>query len=705
MIALRLASWPRSKAAEATLALARAAGLPVARRGASGSAAAPSAPDDLEIERVAARLGLEAEPVGAAYTDIEAMLAAAGPALIRLGDELVALVFARGSSLVVVGPDGTVDRIHASELRDALCAETEAKRGPEVDGVLDMARVAPRRRPRARKALLRERLAGWRIEAGFILRPASAATASAHFRWSRVYRRASALALAHTIEYALGILGWWLVGKGALEGRLDRGWLVAWGLVLFSQVPFRLLSTWSQGLVGVQAGSLLKQRLLAGATQLAPDEIRTQGAGQLLGRILESEAVESLAVNAGLVGMISALELVFAGVVLGFGAGGLVHVSLLGAATAATVVLGWRTFLRREAWTRARLSMTHDLVERMTGHRTRQAQQPPEQWHDGEDEPLDRYTGIARRMDDHAVRLIAVVPRGWVLLCLLGLAPAFVAGSASTASLAVALGGVFLAYRALRKLVMGVSSLAGALIAWRQIAPIFHAASLAQPALADVPSGSPPGPDSAEEKAPRPILEASEIVFRYRDRGDAVLRGCSLRISQGDRLLLEGGSGGGKSTFGAILAGLRQPESGLLLLRGFDHKTLGLDRWRRRVVAAPQFHDNHVFSSTFAFNLLMGRAWPPSAKDLALAEQVCRELDLGPLLERMPAGLQQMVGETGWQLSHGEKSRLFVARAILQEGDVMVLDESFAALDPHTLLRSLACVRARANALLVIAHP
>lgn len=49
----------------------------------------------------------------------------------------------------------------------------------------------------------------------------------------------------------------------------------------------------------------------------------------------------------------------------------------------------------------------------------------------------------------------------------------------------------------------------------------------------------------------------------------------------------------------------------------------------------------------------------------------------------MPAGLQQILGETGWQLSHGERSRLFIARALLQGPDVMVLDESFGALDPE----------------------
>ena len=142
-----------------------------------------------------------------------------------------------------------------------------------------------------------------------------------------------------------------------------------------------------------------------------------------------------------------------------------------------------------------------------------------------------------------------------------------------------------------------------------------------------------------------------------------------------------------------------------MLLHGLDMQTRGAAGWRRWVVAAPQFHDNHVFTATFAFNLLMGCRWPPHPDDLVAAEALCRALDLGPLLDRMPAGLLQMVGETGWQLSHGERSRLYIARALLQGAALIILDESFAALDPETLHGVQQCVLARAPTLLVIAHP
>jgi ABC-type bacteriocin/lantibiotic exporter with double-glycine peptidase domain len=153
------------------------------------------------------------------------------------------------------------------------------------------------------------------------------------------------------------------------------------------------------------------------------------------------------------------------------------------------------------------------------------------------------------------------------------------------------------------------------------------------------------------------------------------------------------------------LIGLREPESGLLLLGGLDQRSLGSAGWRRRVVAAPQFHENHVLTGTLAFNLLMARSWPPRAEDLEEAEALCRELGLGEILARMPGGLLQMVGETGWQLSHGERSRLYIARALPQGAEVVILDESFAPLDPENLRQALGCVLRRARTLLVVAHP
>jgi ATP-binding cassette subfamily B protein len=298
------------------------------------------------------------------------------------------------------------------------------------------------------------------------------------------------------------------------------------------------------------------------------------------------------------------------------------------------------------------------------------------------------------------VWLSALGARGWLLLVLPALAVPFLDGSATPALLAIGVGGALLGYRALRRLTGGVWHLADAWVAWGQVAPLFCAGGRRErPGRPELVVGR--GHDGTDTA----VLQAHDLMFHHKARPDPVLNGVSLRIAPGDRLLLEGASGAGKSTLASLLVALRAPQFGLLLVGGLDRRTLGAEGWRRRIASSPQFHENHVITGTFAFNLLMSRPdWPPSTEDVALIEPLCRELGLGPLLARMPGGVMQMVGESGWQLSHGERSRLFLARALLQDASLVVLDESFAALDPDNLRRAVACAPMRAPALLVIAH-
>src|SRR4029450_11319184 len=120
------------------------------------------------------------------------------------------------------------------------------------------------------------------------------------------------------------------------------------------------------------------------------------------------------------------------------------------------LLFAWWSFSYRQRWTEARLGLTHDLVERMVGHRTRLAQEPREHWHDGEDQALERYLALSRETDGVAL-LQTLVPGGWLIVGLFGLTPAFVSGSSGPAALAVSLGGILLVYRALGKLVLSLS--------------------------------------------------------------------------------------------------------------------------------------------------------------------------------------------------------------------------------------------------------
>src|SRR5206468_23284 len=122
----------------------------------------------------------------------------------------------------------------------------------------------------------------------------------------------------------------------------------------------------------------------------------------------------------------------------------------LGAWLALTVALSWRCFRRLRLWTFKRLDMTHDLVERMVGHRTRLAQEQPARRVDGDDQTMKEYVNVSREMDHAIAPIVGALPRGWTILALLGLAPAFIAGGASATDLAIALGGMLLANRAMQ---------------------------------------------------------------------------------------------------------------------------------------------------------------------------------------------------------------------------------------------------------------
>jgi ATP-binding cassette, subfamily B, bacterial len=647
--------------------------------------------------------GLEAEHVDVTYDSVDQMLQQRGPALLEIpanGEPQFLVLLGDGKPVSVLAPDLSTRKVPPGWVRSRLVDSFEEPLSREIQPLIELAGIPLQRRERARAALIRERLRNKIVASFWKLRIPPGASFARQMSQAKIPSRFLALILAYLGEYALWILSWWLIGKGALEGTFDSGWLLAWALLLLTIVPFRLLSTWLQGVVSIGVAALLKRRLLCGALRLTPEEIRTQGVGRFLGRVLESEAVESLALSGGFAALISVIEMLAALFVLSWGSAGTTLCLLMAAWVLLVAYPGYDFYVRRKSWTGARLKMTHDLIERMVGHRTRMAQEAHAHWHDGEDEELNRYLQASMNVDRSGLRLTALAPRGWLIVALLGLAPAFAHGADSPEKLAIAIGGILVAYRAFKRIATSLSQLEDAAIAWKQVSLLFHAASRLEPVgIPLLNSGMEPKADG------RCLVEAQDLTYRYPDRGEPVLRKCSFSIGPQDRILLQGHSGDGKSTLASLLIGMRTPQSGLLLLDGLDSQTLGIDGWRRRIVSAPQFHENHVLTETFAFNLLMGRGWPPAPKDIEEAEEICRELGLGDLLNRMPAGLLQMVGETGWQLSHGERSRLYIARALLQRASMIILDESFAALDPDTLRRSLECVLKRAPALMVIAHP
>jgi ATP-binding cassette subfamily B protein len=660
------------------------------------------------IARVAGAAHLAALGTGErfewSYADVAPTLGAralaSAPAIVRVGagaGALLGVIGREGAGVRVVGRDGRPIVCDGGALAAHLRAPVEAEARAGIDATVARAGIDAARRPAVVGALLRASVGAERVAEGERLRAARPSMGSA-LREAGVGRRAVAAVAGYLAQLALVAGLWGTVGARAVAADgAGRSFAIV-GAIIAALVGVRLAASWAAGRLAIDTGAALRERLLHGLLALDTESTRAQGIGQLLGRVVETEALESLALGGGLIAAAGAFELVTGAVILALGVAAAWQLPLLIVSCAAAAVIAAHVQRVLTGWSAQRVALTHDLVERMVGQRTLVAQQPAALRHVEQEAALARYAATGRALDRAIAGLAIVVPRGWLIAAVVALAPRLADAGARPGAFATSLGGTLLVYGALRKLAQAFPSLGAARIAWRQVAELFAGAARA--------TALPPLDAARDASAPdAALISARELAFRYPGRSTPVLSGLALEIRRGDRVLLEGPSGGGKSTLGALLVGLRVPDSGHLALAGVEQRDLGLARWRGRVGAAPQFHENHVFSQTFLFNVLLGRAWPPRREDVAEAEAVIRELDLGPLLARMPSGLEQLVGESGWQLSHGERSRLYIARSLLQPLDVRVLDESFAALDPETLEKALACVLKRAETLVVIAHP
>lgn len=167
------------------------------------------------------------------------------------------------------------------------------------------------------------------------------------------------------------------------------------------------------------------------------------------------------------------------------------------------------------------------------------------------------------------------------------------------------------------------------------------------------------------------------MTARY-DGEPAVLKGFDLRLDPGRRVALVGPSGAGKTTVTNLLLRFLDPEAGRVLLGGRDLREYRQEDVRRTFALAGQ--EAHVFDSTIRANLLPAR---PDADDAQL-DDALRRARLDDWVRGLPDGLDTLVGEDGRRLSGGQRQRLTLARTLLSDAPVLVLDEPTAHLDPET---------------------
>lgn len=183
------------------------------------------------------------------------------------------------------------------------------------------------------------------------------------------------------------------------------------------------------------------------------------------------------------------------------------------------------------------------------------------------------------------------------------------------------------------------------------------------------------------EKVPEfESLEFKDVRFTYPGTDREILKSMTFKIEKGHHYSLVGENGSGKSTVIKLMLGLYDQYEGTILINGVDARTMPLNV--RRSIFSAIFQDYVIFGTTIKNNIAMGYA-----DREAKVQEVIDDLDLREMVNKMPEGIETEIGkldDRGLDLSGGQRQRIALARAIVSDSPVVILDEPTAAMDPKT---------------------
>lgn len=191
------------------------------------------------------------------------------------------------------------------------------------------------------------------------------------------------------------------------------------------------------------------------------------------------------------------------------------------------------------------------------------------------------------------------------------------------------------------------------------------------------------------------------VGFRYPGQAEPALSDIHLEIPAGCTVALVGASGSGKSTLASLIPLFLRPQSGRILLDGQDITALSLKDLRRQIALVSQ--QVILFDDTVAANIAYGQTEGLDPERLARAAQMAHATEF---VDQLPQGMDTRVGENGAQLSGGQRQRLAIARALLKDAPVLIMDEATSSLDTRSEQHIQAAIEAaaRSRTCVVIAH-
>ncbi|MCG8905993.1 type I secretion system permease/ATPase [Pseudomonas sp. DP-17] len=304
--------------------------------------------------------------------------------------------------------------------------------------------------------------------------------------------------------------------------------------------------------------------------------------------------------------------------------------------------------------------------------------------------------GALARLDNHARFLSALATNGTLFLQQFAGLAMICAGVYSILAGNLSVGALVASYMLNSRVLAPLGQIAGLITRYQQARLTMKSTD----ALMELPQERQARQRPLERTQLHGALEVRQLSFSYPEQTTPALNHVSLRMAPGEKIGIIGKSGSGKSTFGRLLMGFYHPDEGQILLDGLDLRQLDVSDLRQQIGYVA--HDLPLLAGSLRDNLTLGARYVSDARMLEVAELT----GVSELARQHPAGFDRPVGERGQLLSGGQRQAVLMARAMLLDPPILLLDEPTSAMDNSSeeILRKRLHEACRDKTLLLVTH-